>query len=110
MEESPVRRYFLSRKKQNFINILSIIALVGVALGTMALVIVLSAFNGISELVTSLYNSFDPEIEITIASGKTFDPASAEMQKVKKMAEVAHFVTLNFYSCRHFGSVSFLSS
>ncbi len=86
------KRYLISKKSHNAINIISIISVVGICIATAALVIVLSAFNGISELVTSLYNSFDPEIEITVASGKTFNPDSEEMINVKKMPEVAHFV------------------
>ena len=67
------RRYFLSRKKQNFINILSMIALFGVALGTIALVVVLSVFNGLEGLLRSLFGSFDPDIQIVAAEGKSFD-------------------------------------
>lgn len=65
-------RYLISKKKQNVINIISLISIVGVAVGTAALIIVLSVFNGFEKLIHSLYNSFDPDIEITIAEGKTF--------------------------------------
>ena len=51
----------------------------------MALIIVLSAFNGLSELVRSLYNSFDAEISITAKQGKTFEPNSNEIQSIKKI-------------------------
>lgn len=46
--------------------------MVGVAIGTMALVIVLSVFNGLEDLIRSLYSSFDPEIKITATTGKSF--------------------------------------
>ncbi|RUA35859.1 MAG: ABC transporter permease, partial [Bacteroidetes bacterium] len=67
------RRYFLSKKKKGFINVLSIIAMIGVAIGTAALVIVLSVFNGLEDLIRSLYSSFDADIKITLKEGKFFE-------------------------------------
>ncbi len=66
------RRYFLSKRKKNFINIISVLSMVGVAFSTAALVIVLSVFNGLEGLLRSLYTSFDPEIKIEAARGKSF--------------------------------------
>jgi len=57
----------------------------------MALVIVLSAFNGLSGLVQSLYNSFDPTIAITATQGKTFDPNRLEFQSLKKVNGIAYY-------------------
>src|ERR1035437_2804962 len=57
----------------------------------MALIIVLSAFNGLSDLVQSLYNSFDSDISITIKQGKTFDPNSIEIQSLKKIEGLAFY-------------------
>ncbi len=57
----------------------------------MALIIVLSAFNGLSELVRSLYNSFDAEISITAKQGKTFEPNSNEIQSIKKIEGLAYY-------------------
>ncbi len=68
------RRYLLGKKSQNAINIISGISVLGVATGTMALVIVLSVFNGFDQVVKSLFNSFDPDIKITAVQGKTFLP------------------------------------
>lgn len=66
------RRYFLSRRKKNFINVISVLSLLGVAFATAALIIVLSVFNGLEVLLRSLYASFDPELKIEAAYGKTF--------------------------------------
>src|SRR5882672_2373838 len=66
------RRYFLSKRKKNFINIISVLSMVGVAFSTAALVIVLSVFNGFEGLLRSLNNSFDPEIKIEARKGKSF--------------------------------------
>jgi lipoprotein-releasing system permease protein len=67
------RRYLISKKSHNFINIISAISVTGVAIGAMALIIVLSVFNGFDRLVISLFNTFNPSFQITPARGKTFD-------------------------------------
>ncbi len=67
------RRYLFAKKSQTAVNVLSIVAVVGVSVGTMALVIVLSVFNGLENLILSLFNSFNPDMEIRLAEGKTFD-------------------------------------
>ncbi len=77
------RRYFFSRKKQNFINVISIISMIGVAVGTMALVIVLSVFNGLEDLFRSLHSTFNSEIQIKPARGKTFVVDGALRQKIE---------------------------
>ena len=57
----------------------------------MALIIVLSAFNGLSDLVSSLYNSFDADIEITAKRGKTFIPTTQQLQALKKIDGIAYY-------------------
>jgi lipoprotein-releasing system permease protein len=79
------KRYLVSKKSHNAINIISGIALGGIAIGTAALIIILSAFNGISDLVKSLYNSFDSEIEITSNWGKTFIPSGTAFDSLKNI-------------------------
>ncbi len=64
------RRYLFSKKKQNAINIISVISVVGVAIGTSALVIILSVFNGIDLLLQKSTDSFTPDLVITPSSGK----------------------------------------
>jgi lipoprotein-releasing system permease protein len=68
------RRYLFARKSQNAINIISAISVVGVATGTMALIVILSVFNGFDSLIKSLFSVFDPDLEISLAEGKTFIP------------------------------------
>ena len=65
-------RYFRSKKKQNFITILSLISMVGVSISTMALVAVMSVFNGLEDLIRGLFTSFDSELQVTAAVGKNF--------------------------------------
>jgi lipoprotein-releasing system permease protein len=56
--------------------------MVGVAMGTMALVVALSVFNGLEDLIRALYGTFDPEIKVTAAVGKTFQIDSTFINKI----------------------------
>ena len=87
------RRYLFSSKKKSFINILSVIAVFGVAVGTTALVIVLSVFNGLEDLLRSIHGAFDPELKIEASAGKSFVVDDALLSKIKGV-EVVALVTL----------------
>lgn len=71
------RRYLFAKKSRNAINVISGVSVAGVTVGTMALIIVLSVFNGLEKMVSSIFNTFDPDIKITAARGKSFVPDSA---------------------------------
>lgn len=79
------KRYLFAKKSQNVINIITAISIVGVLVGTAGLVIILSVFNGFGNLVLSLYDSFDPDIKITVTEGKTFDPGLAHLPQLKNI-------------------------
>lgn len=66
------KRYLFTKKNKSIVNIISYISLLGVAIGTAALVIVLSVFNGFEGIVLDMYNSFDPHIKVSPKKGKTF--------------------------------------
>jgi len=68
------KRYLFSRKKMQAINIISGISMAGVLIGSAALVIILSVFNGFEVTILNLYGNFCPEIKIEPRLGKTFDP------------------------------------
>jgi lipoprotein-releasing system permease protein len=85
------KRYLISKKKQNIINIISGISVAGIIVGTMALVIVLSVLNGFSSLINFFFNSFDPDLKITAVEGKMFDPSEFDVEKVKKLPGVIHY-------------------
>ncbi|MDR3133834.1 MAG: ABC transporter permease [Prevotellaceae bacterium] len=85
------RRYLFAKKSHNVINIISLISAVGVVIGTMALVVVLSVYNGFEDLVKSLYNTFDADLRIAPATGKTFVPQSPEFDAVRRLPGVASF-------------------
>lgn len=82
------RKYFLSGKKKNFINVISIISMIVVAIGTMCLILALSVFNGLEGLLRSMYGNFDPDITITPAIGKSFEFDSTYVSKIKSVEGV----------------------
>lgn len=85
------KRYFTAKKSRNFIQVLSWISMVGVAVGTTALVVVLSVFNGLQDLVRSVYNSFDPEIKIEATIGKSFEMTSDIRRSLEGFTEIKAF-------------------
>ena len=82
------RRYLFSKKSHNIINIISAISLVGVMVCTMALIIVLSVFNGFDSLIKSMFSNFDPDIKITPAQGKVFDPQTDTLRRISQLSYV----------------------
>ncbi|MBN1927146.1 MAG: ABC transporter permease, partial [Prolixibacteraceae bacterium] len=85
------RRYLVSKKTKNVVNIISGIATIGVIVGTTALVIVISVFNGFDLLIKSFFSVFDPEIKITSAEGKHFNPHTSELEALRNSPDVIHF-------------------
>ena len=83
-------RYLFARKSQNVINVISMISVTGVLVGSLALIVVLSVFNGLHGLIGSLYGSFDPDLKITPAKGKVFHLDSIPYQKLIKIEGVRH--------------------
>lgn len=82
-------RYFRSKKKRNFITVLSVISMVGVAVGTIALVVVMSVFNGLEDLIRSLFASFDAELKVEPARGKSFVAPKEWLAEIEKIEGVA---------------------
>ncbi len=82
------KRYLLAKKSHNAINIITLVSIIGVAVGTMALVIVLSVFNGFEKVIMSLFNAFNPDIEITQQEGKTFNIEDLPIEDLKNLPGV----------------------
>ena len=85
------RRYLISKKSHNIINLISGISMVGLAVGTAALIIVLSVFNGFESVVKSLFSVFDPDIEITMVQGKTFHVSDINSDSIRALPGVIGF-------------------
>ncbi len=82
------RRYLFARRSTNAINIITGISVVGVAIGTAALVLVLSVFNGFEDLLAGLFGHFNPEVKVTPAKGKTFAPDSLVLSNIRALPGV----------------------
>jgi lipoprotein-releasing system permease protein len=78
-------RYFKAKKSTNAINIISWVSVSAIILGTASLIVVLSVFNGLEQLVRSLYSSFYTDIKISPASGKFFHVPYASLLKLKEV-------------------------
>jgi lipoprotein-releasing system permease protein len=74
------KRYLFAKKSRNAINVISSVSVAGVAVGTMALIIILSVFNGLETMVSAIFNKFDPDLKIIAAEGKTFIPDTARLK------------------------------
>ncbi|HEY1025802.1 MAG TPA: FtsX-like permease family protein [Sphingobacteriaceae bacterium] len=86
------RRYLFSKKSVNAINFISGISMLGVFVGSAALIIILSVFNGFEKLVLSMFNTLTPELLIEPATGKTFDPHQKTFQTLKSDPRVINYV------------------
>lgn len=83
------RRYLFSKKSHHAINIISAISACGVATATIALVCILSVFNGFQEFVAELFTSFDPELEITSVEGTAFRADQKAIRDLYKNDKIA---------------------
>lgn len=78
------RRYLFAKKSHNVINIISAISAVGMAIGTAALIIILSIYNGFDELVKSTLSNVEPDILISPAKGKVFIPNGETFDRIRQ--------------------------
>ncbi|MFW5543855.1 MAG: FtsX-like permease family protein [Prevotella sp.] len=83
------RHYLFSKKSTNAINVISAISVIGVAVATMAMVIVLSVFNGFQDLVASFFTNIDPPLKVVPVLGKTAPADDPILTKIKANANVA---------------------
>ena len=82
------RRYLFSKKSTHVINVISSISVIGVAVATMALVIVLSVFNGFHDLVATLFTSFDPQLKVVPVEGKTAPADDPILTEIRQLPQV----------------------
>ena len=90
------------------INIISTISAIGIALGCMVLVVILSVYNGFDNLIKSLYNSYSPNYIIEAAKGKSFTADEALIGKIREQEStlaIAPLVQDNIF-CTYNGSQS----
>lgn len=81
-------RYLFARKSTNAINIITGISVLGISIGTAALVLVLSVFNGFEDLILGLFSRFNPDVKITVTEGKTFVPDPEKLAQLTSVPGV----------------------
>ena len=67
------QRYLLAKKSHNLIDIITWISIIGISVGAFALIVVLSAFNGLEQVISSMSNRLTPDLQIAAVKGKTID-------------------------------------
>ncbi len=105
------KRYLLAKKSRNAINVISGVSVAGVAVGTMALIIILSVFNGLETMVRSIFNTFDPDIRISAAEGKTFFPDSTMLRQLGSVEGVSCYsLTLEENALLKYGDRQYIAT
>lgn len=87
-------RYLFARKSHNVINVISAISVVGMAIGTAALTIILSIYNGFDSLVRDMMGNLEPDILITPSKGKVFVPEGECYDWIYDQESVASMCTV----------------
>lgn len=82
------RRYLFSKKKTHAINVISLISVIGVAVATMALVIILSVFNGFHDLVAGFFTNFDPQLKVMPVKGKSVAADDPVLTQISHLPQV----------------------
>jgi len=82
-------RYLFAKKQHNIINVISLISVIGIMVSSAALIIVLSVFNGMEEMIGGWFNAFNPDFEITLVEGKSFTTEDFPADKILALPEVA---------------------
>jgi len=105
------KRYLFAKKSRNAINIISAVSVAGVAVGTMALIIILSVFNGLERMVSVIFNTFDPDIKITAAAGKTFIPDTTRLKLLAKVEGLSCYsLTIEDNALLKYGSRQYIAT
>lgn len=82
------KRYLLSKNSKSIINVISLISIVGVFVSSCAMVIVLSGFNGLENLVEKIYNQHEADLTISPIKGKTFYDSDSIIQKLTTIEQI----------------------
>lgn len=83
------KRYLFSKKSHQVINIISWVAIAGIALATAAMVCTLSVFNGFQGVVAEQFTAFDPDIKVTAVQGKSFLTDNPNIEAATKTEGIA---------------------
>ncbi|MBP9056145.1 MAG: ABC transporter permease, partial [Saprospiraceae bacterium] len=81
-------RYLFGKKSTNAINIITWISIIGMAIGTASLILILSVFNGFESLLTGMLSNFNPDVKVTLVTGKYISEDSVNIGSIKKIQGV----------------------
>lgn len=85
-------RYLLAKKSHNLINIITWISIVSISVAAFALIVVLSAFNGLEQVISTMNNRLAPDLQITAVKGKTIDLSDFPMEQLKSVPSIEYVV------------------
>ena len=85
-------RYLVAKKSHNLINIITWISILGISVGAFALIVVLSAFNGLEKVISSMNNRLTPDLQIAAVKGKTIDLEAFPLDKLKEIQGVDYVI------------------
>ena len=85
-------RYLLAKKSHNLINIITWISILGISVGSFALIVVLSAFNGLEKVISSMNNRLTPDLQIATVKGKTIDLTTFPLGQLKAVQGVDYVI------------------
>ena len=85
-------RYLLAKKSHNLINIITWISILGISVGSFALIVVMSAFNGLEEVISSMNSRLTPDLQIAAVKGKTIDLTAFPLDQLKAIQGVDYVV------------------
>lgn len=85
-------RYLFSRKSHNVINVISWISVAGMAIGSAALILILSVYNGFDSLIKSNLSDVDPDIRVVPAQGKYFEPSDELIEVLEQTGASLSYV------------------
>ena len=86
------KRYLLAKKSHNLINIITWISIVGISVASFALIVVLSAFNGLEQVIAAMNNRLTPDLQIVPVKGKTIDLTAFPLGQLKAVQGVEQVV------------------
>ena len=84
-------RYLFAKKSHNVINIISIISAAGIAIGSMALILILSVYNGFDNSIKQIYESYKADFLITPVSGKTFSIIPDKLEQLSTLQGIESY-------------------
>lgn len=82
------KRYIISKKSHNAVNVISYISVFGIMVATAAMVCILSVFNGFTDFAYQSFSKIDPDLTISAVKGKVFDPTTSEFDKIRTLSKI----------------------